>query len=523
MVASLLFVGCEVGPNYSKPKEKVPKHFGEVQATTAPSQVTNEEFELSEWWTTFNDRELNSLIHRALKQNLDLQQAESRIRQARYERVVATGELFPEVDATGGYQHARGSKNVVIPQGAFGGSSGGKSGGGSKGSGSSTLRPPGVGTAQMSDATAQPGGPVSPLGNGGFPGVETDLYQVGFDSVWELDIFGGTRRNIEAATADLAAAVFNRRAVEVSMLAEVARTYVELRGLQLQKQIAEQNLTDQQTMIRIIREKQRVGLSNYLNIDQQNVELANTAAAIPQLDAQLHSSIHALGILLAENPDALINELTPSAQLPDLPPRVPIGLPSELLRRRPDIREAERKLAAATARIGAAKAQLFPQFSITGQLGLDSSQPKELLDWSSRYFLLSPGVSWPIFDAGQISGKVKVQRELAKQALIAYRQTILQALKEVDDAIANYRQEQLREASLVEAVNSSKDSVRLAREQFNNGVVDFIVVLDAQRSMLASEDTLAQSRRTVDADLVALYKALGGGWEKTDLATDQHR
>jgi multidrug efflux system outer membrane protein len=505
-----LIAGCEVGPNYSKPKEKLPQQFGEAHPTTLPSRVTTEEIELTQWWTTFDDPELNSLIHRALKQNLDLQQAESRIREARYQRTIATGDLFPEVDGTAGYQHARGSKNVTIPGGAFGGSSGGKSG---SSSGSSSLRPPGVGTAQTSDAVAPAGGPQSPLGNGGFPGVETDLYQVGFDTVWELDIFGGTRRSVEAAGADLAAAIEDRRAVEVSLLAEVARTYIELRGAQLQESIARQNLADQQKTLSIIREKQRVGLTTYLDVAQQNVELANTQADIPALESQRRQSVHALGILLAESPDALSDELEEESGVPGVPPRVPVGLPSELLRRRPDIRQAERKLAAATARIGVAKVQYFPQFSITGELGLDSSQPKSLLDWSSRYFLLSPGVSWPIFDAGQIHGRVKVSREQAKQALISYRQAILQALKEVDDAISNYRQDQIRQTSLLAAVDGSRDEVRLANEQYRQGVVDFLVVLDTQRSLLATENALAQSRRMIDSDLIALYKSLGGGWE----------
>lgn len=516
VASAFLLAGCEVGPNYSKPKEKVPKNFAEAHAATEPSRITSQEIELTQWWTTFNDEELNSLIHRALKQNLNLQQAESRIRQARYERSIATGELFPGIDANGGYQHARGSKNVVIPPGAFSSSSGssGSKSSGSSGSGkTTTLRPPGeLGTAQQSTA-APAGGPQSPLGNGGFPGVETDLYQAGFDAVWEVDIFGGARRGMEAASADLTAAVENRRAVEVSLLAEVARTYIDLRGLQLQLSIAQQNLADQRKLIAIIREKQKVGLTTYLNVDQQNVEVANTAAAIPAIEAQLRQSIHALAILLAQGPDTLMRELTPPAELPGLPPRVPVGLPSDLLWRRPDVRESERKLAAATARIGMQKAQLFPQFSITGELGLDSSEPSKLLDWSSRYFLLSPGVSWPIFDAGQISGRVKVAREVAKQALISYRQTILQALKEVDDAIANYRLEQVRQKSLIEAVNFSRESVRLSREQYVQGVVDFIVVLDAERNLLQSENALAQSRQTIDTDLIALYKSLGGGWQ----------
>jgi NodT family efflux transporter outer membrane factor (OMF) lipoprotein len=288
---------------------------------------------------------------------------------------------------------------------------------------------------------------------------------------------------------------------------------MRLRGLQRQAKIIHDNIETQRQTLRIIKDRQRVGLATDLDVAQQTAQLGASEALRPPLDSQIRAAIHALGILLGDDPDALSEELTPAGPLPPTPPMAPVGLPSELLRRRPDIRRAERQLAAATARIGAQMADLYPRFSVTGQVGLDSTKAKNLLDWSSRYFIISPGVAWPIFDAGQIRDQIAIQNELTRQAELTYRQTILQALGEVEDAIANYQQEQLRRAALNDSVNAGKDAVRLARDQYRRGVTDFLTVLDAQRSLLDSENSLAQSDINIATDLVALYKALGGGWE----------
>jgi NodT family efflux transporter outer membrane factor (OMF) lipoprotein len=507
LAIALLLAGCQVGPNYKKPDVPVEKSFAEMNtSTTQPSQMTARPIPITQWWASFRDPRLDSLIDRALQQNLDLQQAESRIRQARFQRGIIASGLFPNLDVTAGYQHARGSKNISLP---LGGTS--SSGGGSTAGGASMIERPAQASANSSGAP--PGGPQSPLGLGGLPGVDTDLYQVGFDSTWELDLFGQTRRSIEAASADVAAAFEDHRAVLISLLGEVARTYIDLRGYQEQLVIAQRNLAAERDTLEIIEERRRAGIVSDLDVSQQTTQLSNTAAVIPQLQAQARVSIHALGILLGEDPDALASELDASQPLPPIPPEVPVGLPSDLLRRRPDVRRAERQLAAATARVGVATADLYPQFSITGQFGLDSSKSNQLAEWASRYYLVSPGVRWPIFDAGKIRGNIELQNELTHQAAIAYQQSILQALREVEDAIANYRQEQVRHVSLADSVTSSRDAVALATDQYRQGVVSFLTVLDAERSLYSSEDALAQSDRNIAADLVALYKALGGGWE----------
>jgi NodT family efflux transporter outer membrane factor (OMF) lipoprotein len=525
-VVLLALCGCEVGPDYRAPKVNVASSFGDVPATQPSNAVNSSRVIVVQWWQTFNDPELNSLIDRAVKNNLDLRNAESRLLQARAQRGVVGSELWPQINADGGYQHARGSKNVVIPLGAFGGSSSGGaaspasaggpvaspldvSGGSIGGSGGAASSGAGAGASSSSPL----GGPESPLGNGGFPGVTTDLYQAGFDASWEIDVFGGQRRAIEAANADTAAAIEDRRDVMVSLLAEVARDYIQLRTSQLEAEIATQNLHDEQDTLDLTRSRYKAGFATDLDVARQAAEVASTTATLPAYEAAIRQSVHAIGVLLGQDPESLTVELTGTAPIPLIPPLVPVGVPADLVRRRPDIRRAERQLAAASARIGVATADFYPKFSITGSFGLDSSQIKELFDWNSRYFALSPGISWPIFDAGRIHNNVRVQRELARQAATSYQLAVLNAVREVEDSLASYRTEQLRRKSLTDAVDASREAVDLARQQYEKGVIDFLTVLDTQRTLLEAQNVLAQSDSAVSLDLVSLYKALGGGWE----------
>jgi outer membrane protein, multidrug efflux system len=509
-VTAALAAGCEVGPDYKPPTITVRSDFAET-ASTQPSGAVLASLQ---WWETFHDPELNSLVSRAVRGNLDLQTAESRLRQARAQSGVVGADLWPQVNVDGGYQNGRGSKNVVIPAGAFGSafpsatpsaapaaspflaSFSGTSGGSSAGTGA-------VGGT----------GPLSPLGEGGLPGVETQLYQAGFDAAWELDVFGGHRRNVEAADADTAAAVEDQHDVLLSLEAEVARNYVDLRSNQRQLQIATDNLHDQQETLELTRSRYHAGFVTQLDVARQAAQVAGTASTLPVYEQNVRRLIHQLGILLGEDPDSLADELSEPAAIPPAPPEVPVGVPADLIRRRPDIRRAERELAAATARIGVATADLYPKFDITGQLGIDSSKINNLIEWNSRYFALNPGISWPIFDAGRIRSNINVQKELTRQAAVNYQQTVLQALGEVEDALASYRLEQLRRKALADAVDASQQAVDLAHQQYQQGVIDFVSVLDAQRSLFEAQTVLAQSDAMISTDLVALYKALGGGWE----------
>jgi outer membrane protein, multidrug efflux system len=473
--------GCAVGPNYKAPKVDAPDQFSEIGSATqpttepaaGPSTQASTRPDYQSWWETLNDPELNCLIARAVQTNPDVLAATARIREARGERGVVTSGLFPQINATGSYTHTRDSQNLPGISELSGGSSGFQ-----------------------------------------FSGLEADLWQAGFDATWEIDVFGGTRRAIESASANVQAAVWDRRDVLVSLLAEVAVNYIELRGSQRELQIAQGNLGSQQQTLDLTRRRAEGGLVPYLDVAQQEAQVATTAATIPTFEAQIRLAIHHLGVLLGESPGALSDELSVVAPIPVGPSSVPPGVPSELLRRRPDVRRAERQLAAATAQIGVAVADFFPQFSVTGAMGTASQQIKKLFDYTSRSYDIAPGVTWDIFDAGKVYSNVKVQNALQAEALQTYRKAVLQSFQDVDDSLVSFNREQVRLQALREAVVANQRAVDLSTELFEKGSADFLSVLDAQRSLFAAEDAMAQSEEQVSANLVSLYKALGGGWQQ---------
>jgi outer membrane protein, multidrug efflux system len=473
MVLPVLW-GCSVGPDYKQPDTKTPEQYGEIGAATRPTTRGTSQRAIRQdyvcWWKTLNDPKLNSLIDRAVENNPDVLAAEARIREARGNRGIQVSGFFPDVGAQGGYAHTRESQNL-------------------------------------------PG--LSELSGGGaaIPGLESDLWQAGFDMSWEIDVFGGTRRAVEAAKYNVEAAEWDTRDVLVTLLAEVAANYVELRGVQRELEIAEVNLQSQQQTLDLTRRKAEGGLIPYLDVAQQEAQVATTASAIPTLQAQIRQTIHHLGILLGQDPGSLSDELTPVAPIPVGPASVPPGLPGELLRRRPDVRRAERQLAAATAQIGVATADLYPKFSITGALGVESESLKRLFDYSSRDYSIVPGVNWDIFNAGKVKSNIDVQNARQAEALQAYRKAVLQSMSDVEDALIAYNREQVRLQSVQEAVDANQRAVDLSMELFQKGSIDFLSVLDAQRSLFTTQDALAQSEQQVSVDLVALYKALGGGWE----------
>jgi NodT family efflux transporter outer membrane factor (OMF) lipoprotein len=512
ILTALGLVGCTVGPNYHAPKAAVESRFGEVASVSAtqPSLPTTRPVQITEWWATFHDPQLDSLINRAVKTNPSLVQAESRIREARAQRVIAGAGEFPTVNVDSGYQHARGSSKVVFPLSAFTGGSATKGKAQPSRVDSPSQAPITSGGAGSSTGA---GVPLSPLGLGGLPGVTTDLYQAGFDASWEIDIFGGVRRSVEASSADFEAAVEDRRDVLISLLSEVARNYIDLRGYQRQIDIAQENLHSQQQSLALTEDRFRAGVTTQLDVARARAQVATTAAGIPSLDAQVHDTIHRLSVLLGEPPIGLMAELLTTQPIPLAPAEVPIGMPAELLRRRPDIRRAERQLAAATARVGVATAQLYPRFSITGSFGFDATKFARVASWPARYYAIGPSVTWPIFDAGRIRANIRVQNEAVNQSLSIYEQTVLVAMQDVEDALVDYSREQQRHQALAEAVAANHLAVDLATQQYQQGVVDFLTVLEAQRSLYGAQDSLARSENQISADLVALYKALGGGWE----------
>ncbi len=475
MCGSLLLVvgvsGCMVGPNYRPPSVPVPDAWSE-----APSQAAARTAATAQWWTTFQDPLLESLIARAVQANWDLRTAEARVREARALRGVAVGELGPTINVSGSYTRQRFSENAAtLPSGT--GSSSAPSGG-------------------ISSFTP-----------------EQNLFQTGFDARWEIDLFGGVRRSIEAASADLAASQEGLRDTLVSVLAEVARNYVEVRGFQRRLAIAQENIKAQQDTLEITRARFDAGLTSELDVTQAASQLATTQSQLPSLETSVKQGMHRLGVLTRQAPGALLAELSTATAIPTAPSEVLVGLPAELLRRRPDVRQAERQLAAATARIGVATADLYPKLSLTGALGLESVKLADLAQGASRFWSVGPTLSWPIFDAGRIRANIAVQDARTEQQLSMYEQTVLKALEDVENALVAYSREQMRRVKLADAVVANQQAVALANELYRTGLGTFLNVLDSQRALFASQSDLAQSEATISTDMVALYKALGGGWE----------
>jgi NodT family efflux transporter outer membrane factor (OMF) lipoprotein len=440
--------------------------------------VSTDSAPLAEWWTTLRDPELDSLIQRAMQGNLSLQRTAERILQSRSTLIRTGADLLPNVKAGGTYAHLNTGKN-----GGFSSLLGSSGGGSSSGSNSQPM------------------------------GINTDLWQEGLDASWEIDVFGGQRRKIEAAADDLSAAVEDRRSAMISLIAEVARDYLQLRGLQERLSIAQDNLRLQQDTLDLTRSLRRAGFNSELDVSRAQTLVAQTRAGIVPLRTQITQMEFAIDTLLGSNPGSLSGELEKGLPVPAAPPLVTIGLPSDLLRRRPDIRGAERAIAAANARIGQYVADYYPKFNISGYFGTDSPEFQHVFDWESRYFLIDPGISWNILDFGRTAANIEIQKAIYRQALLSYQDTVLTALREVEDALVAYGNEQDHHAALAEAVGSARSAVDISRDQYKQGLVDFLQVLDAQRQLLSAQDELAQSDEAISTNLVALYKALGGGWE----------
>lgn len=458
--------GCVVGPNYHPPPvQDVPARWSEAPQNSVPGPATP-----SPWWTTFKDPELDSLVGRAVHGNLGLQLAEMRIREARARRVIAAAPLWPSVDATGSYTRQWQGEDL------FGTLSAGP---------------------QFVTLGAQP----------------QNLFQAGFDASWESDLFGGTRRSVEAAKADLEASFYDRGDVLLTLLAEVARNYLELRGFQRQLDVARNNLAAQQDILDLTRARYQGGLATDLDVARAEAQVKTTASQVPALETSYKRTVHRLGVLLGQPPGELADELRTTGPIPVAPPELPYALPSDLLRQRPDVRRAERQIAAATALVGVASADLYPRFSLIGAAGLESLAASDFFNSSSKLWSIGPSITWPIFRGGQIVATIEVRDAQQQQALISYRQAILNAFEEVENAIVAYTRELDRRKTLADAVGANQRATALARSLYLSGLSDFLNVLDAQRNLFQTQSVLAQSDTAVSADLVALYKALGGGWE----------
>jgi NodT family efflux transporter outer membrane factor (OMF) lipoprotein len=464
-LAAALLAGCTVGPDYHPPKTTAPPQWVSPQA----EEPTNAAAAEAAWWKSFHDPELDSLVVRAAQSNLNLRAAVARVREARAAARVVSADFWPALDAGASYQAARYSAN---------------------------------------------GFPEFPPG---FP-LEADVYQAGFDAAWELDVFGGTRRAAEAARAEVAVAELGRRNVVVTLCAEVARHYVEARAFQRRLAVAGDNIKAQEQALVLTRDRLANGLTGELDVEEADALLAATKAQAPTFEIGFRGEVYHLALLLGQPPGALLGELTNAAPIPAAPPAVPVGLPSDLLQRRPDVQQAERQLAAATALVGAAASDLYPKFSLTGDIALQSVNVSDWFTAGSRYWLAGPTVQWRIFDAGRIRANIRVQNARVEEALAAYEQSMLSAFTDVETALTAYAKEQTRRQSLAHEAQANERAVALATDLYRHGLADFLSVLESQRSLYQSQDALIESERAVSSDLIALYKALGGGWEDKSMS-----
>ena len=469
--AALLLAGCTVGPYFQPPDPGAPGGWGSAR-TDVRSRTTTDEVD-PQWWTQFGDPELSSLVARIAKQNLDLQTAAERVLQSRAQRAVVASQGLPQVSERSSYERTR-----ISPTGNPG-----------------------------AIVVAKPGAPL-----------EFDVFQDGLSSSWDLDLFGRVRRGVEAANADTEAAIEDRRGIALAALADLAQDYLQLRGIQAERTIAENNAGLARQNSALVRNRFDNGVATTLDMARARSQEATIAATVPPLRTQEAAAINAIGLLLGEAPRALEAELKPRAAQPGVPALVPVGLPSTLVRRRPDLRQAEARLHSATAQTGVAEAEFYPDVTLNGSAELQSLRFKDAFSLYSRAFEVGPSVSLPIFQGGRLRGTLRLRESQQREAAITFRRTLLGAWQEVDNALTAFAEAQAREKQVADAVAQNDIALRAARQRYAEGVVDFLDVNAAQSQLLQSQNDLADSRTRIATGLVTLYRALGGGWGIADAA-----
>ena len=469
-------------PNYETPKVDVPVTFA-----NAPDGTQNSAADLSVWWHGFDDPVLDRLITEGLTANLDIMTAVSRIAQAREQEIIQGAAGLPSASATAAAVRLHSNSN---PFGQLLGGGG-----------------------NMSSSSASSGSSGSaPAGSSSSGSTNLKLYSIGFDATWEIDLFGGVTRNVEAARAKEESAIWALRDAEVTLTAEIARDYFSLRQAQARVGIINAELERQRNTLSVVSAKAMTGFVTYLDVNQQTAQEAETEAQLPMLEAQMRANIDALGVLLGRTPESVTAELAGAGAISSSPAALPIGLPSDLLRRRPDIREAERNLAAATAQVGASMAQLYPKFDLLGFASFAGMSLNSLLSTKNFSDAAIAYVSWPIFTAGRLQANVRVNEDQENQAYFAYRSSVLRALQDAEDSLARYGADQQRLGTLQREITAATSSVTIAQQQYMVGLTDYLNVLSTQMTLLRAQDEAAQTQSAVVTDLVSLYKALGGGW-----------
>ena len=482
--ALLLLAGCTVGPNFETPEWLSPASWFAKKAESiqrTPSLPVAEPID-PDWWSLFKDPQLTALERRVAGENLDVQAATVRLAESRAQLGVVGAAQFPTFNANGSYTRQKASNLGVFSN-----------------------APNALGANGASGSTT--GGVSSSVLNA------FDVYQVGFDASWEVDLWGRVRRSVESSTASVEASAEARRDTLISNLAELARDYIQLRGIQLQLQIARDNAKTAQQSLQLTQQRASGGVTTDLDVANAAAQLRTTEAQIPALEQQESEFINAISLLLGLPPNALQAELITPKPVPPIPPRIPVGVPSELARRRPDIRQAEALLHATTADIGVAVANFYPSVTLTGSVGLQSLQPWQMFNLNARNYAVGPGITIPIFEGGQFTATLDLRKAQQQEAAINYQKTVLGAWHEVDNALTAYRTEQTRRDRLAEAVAENQRALSLAQSRYQEGVADFLQVLTAQQNLLSTQQQLALATTNVSANLVAVYKALGGGWE----------
>ena len=463
--------GCVVGPDFKAPVPELPAGWASVPTEPGHNRAVDTAVDLH-WWDRFGDRQLSALVREAQQRNFDVQLAASRLQQSLAIRRQINADTLPEVDATAAYSRSRNSQ---------------------KG---------------LSDPSGNSGRQAFNLWNGG----------LGFS--WEADLWGRVKRSVEAADASVQVAAQDRNAVQLLVIVQTAQHYIQLRGTQQALAVVEQNLQIARRSLELTRLQLREGVATDLQVSEAAAQVAEIEARQAPLQQRSAQLINALSLLLAREPRALQAQLSAAADVPAYGADVPVGLPSELAQRRPDIRRAEARLHAATAAIGMAEADFYPRITLSGSLGFQAMQLSDLGSWGSRNFAFGPGLSVPVFEGGRLQGGLQLQEGRQQEAGIAYQQTVLRAWHEVDDALVAYQASQRRRDSLQQAVAHSQRALDSVHQQYAQGAVDFLNVLTVQNALLANEAALVDSTAQVSLSLVDVFAALGGGWQALPLNPD---
>ena len=463
--------GCTVGPDYQRPEIKEALRRSASDGGSVASRTVEGAADIT-WWKSFRDSQLSSLVERLVAQNLDLKTAAERVVQSVAQRQVAASQGLPHIQGQSLTTYNRQSPN-----------------------------------GPLSLLTPAPGAPL-----------EYALFRDGLTSSWQLDLFGRVRRAVEAADANTLAAVENRHGVALAAVAEMAQSYMQLRGTQNHLEIAKRNLRLADENVELVNTRFGGGVATTLDLAQARAQQATIAATLPPLRIQEAELINAIGLLLGDTPRALETELHRSRMLPRVPRRVPVGLPGTLARRRPDVREAEAQLHEATAQTGVAVASFYPDVTLNGAVNLESLHLSNLFSPTSAAFAVGPSISIPIFEGGQLRGVLALREARQREAAIFFQKTVLRAWKEVDDALTAYREAQRRRADVARSVTENQAALQAARQRYSEGAIDFLNVIATQAQLLQSENDLADSDTQIATNLVNLYRALGGGWEVADVA-----